>query len=97
MSIEDFSEKEIRKKIINKIDPAIPKSRSKHAKGKIYINNQVVAIVKIPNSHKKIMKQSKSKKIALQLKLNHNDFNDLINCPLKTEGYYKKLKIAVAK
>lgn len=98
MSIDDFPEKEIRQKIINKINPTIPPgNRSKHKKGKVFSDNKVVARVKIPNNHPRIMKQSKSKFIASALKLNHKEFNDLINCPLSGPVYYKKLKAATSK
>ena len=52
MSINDYKEKEIRQKILSKINPSIiRKSRSKHKKGKILLNGKVVARVKIPNNH----------------------------------------------
>ena len=95
MSINDYSEKSIRNAIKNKLKPAIQKSRSKHDKGKIYLQGKIEARVKIPNAHNKIMKESKSKYIANGLKLNHDEFNELIDCPLTGPMYYKKLEAIV--
>jgi hypothetical protein len=89
--IKPFPEKEIRRQIIKKIKPKIPKSRSKHSKGYIYLNGIEVSKVKIPNDHDRIMKRSKSVYIAGDLKLNPTEFNDLIECPLKGPKYYKIL------
>lgn len=91
MPINDYVEKEIRKKILNKIKPQIQKSKSPHQKGKIYIGKKVEARVKIPNDHSKIMKESKSKYIASALRLSDEEFNDLIDCPITGPKYYKIL------
>jgi hypothetical protein len=91
MPINDYVEKEIRKKILNKIKPQIQKSKSPHQKGKIYIGEKVEARVKIPNDHSKIMKESKSKYIASALRLSDEEFNDLIDCPITGPKYYKIL------
>jgi hypothetical protein len=90
-NIKPFPEKEIRRQIIRKIKPKIPKSRSKHAKGYIYLNGIEVSKVKIPNDHNRIMKKSKSGYIAEDLKLTPAEFNDLIECPLKGTEYYQIL------
>ena len=92
MAINDFKEKDIRSKIIKKIDPTIRKGRAKHDKGKIYVDGKVVARVKIPNSHNRIMKQSKSKYIASDLLLEQEDFNKLIECTLSGLDYYGKIQ-----
>lgn len=92
MAIKDFSEKQIRGSILNKIRPVIPKSRSPHQKGLIYLENKVVARVKIPNTHDRIMKSNKSQYIAQSLRLCDHQFNDLVDCPLSGPDYYKKLK-----
>jgi len=92
MPINDYPEKEIRRKIISKINPSINKSRSKHDKGLIYIDKKLEARVKIPNDHSRVMRQSKSKYIASDLRLNHLEFNDLIDCPITGMKYYKILK-----
>ena len=92
MPIKDFKESEIRKNIIKKIKPKIPKSRSPHQKGMIVIDDKVVARVKIPNDHQKIMRKSKSQYIAASLKLTEDEFNELIDCPLSGPGFYKILK-----
>jgi hypothetical protein len=93
MPIKDFKESEIRKNIIKKIKPKVPPgSRSKHQKGKIFFNKTLVARVKIPNDHQRIMRKSKSQYIAADLKLTDDEFNDLIGCPLSGSGYYEILK-----
>ena len=48
--------------------------------------------VKIPNAHDKTMKESKSQYIATALRLNHDEFNSLIDCPLTGPKYYELLK-----
>lgn len=96
MSIKRYREKEIRKSIINKIKPAISGSkRAKHDKGLIFLNNKVVARVKIPNESKREMNQNKSKYIAQDLQLKCDEFNDLVECYLKGPGYYKILETRV--
>jgi hypothetical protein len=92
MPIKDFKESEIRKNIIKKVKPKVSRSRSPHQKGKIFVDDKLVARVKIPNDHQKIMRKSKSQYIAASLKLTDNEFNDLINCPLSGPGYYEILK-----
>ena len=94
MKIKSYEEKEIRRAILNKVNPEI--KTGKHGKGYIYIDEKVVAKVKIPNEHKKIMHQSKSKFIARDLKLDYEDFNKLIDCPLKGPEYYTKLAQVVS-
>jgi len=89
MAISDFTEKEIRKAILNKIKPQKINKKASHWKGYIYIDNKFVTKVKIPNNHSRIMKESKSKFIARDLKINDDQFNDLIKCPLKGKVFYK--------
>ena len=91
MAIEDFSENEIRKKLLNKVDPGKINKKGKHWKGYIYHKDKLVAKIKIPNDHKRIMKEKKSQYIARDLKLSDSEFNDLIKCPLKGKDYYKIL------
>ena len=92
MSIRDYEEKKIRHKILNKIKPIIKKGRSGHEKGKIFFDGKLVARVKIPNNHSRIMKSNKSKYIAFDLRLNNEEFNNLIECPLTGPQYYDRFK-----
>ena len=92
MSINDYKEKQIRNKIINKIDPMIRPGKSKHQKGVIEVDGKIEARVKIPNNHKRIMKESQSQYIASALRLSYDQFNDLIDCPLTGPKYYEFLK-----
>ncbi|MFV1976191.1 MAG: hypothetical protein ACC651_10615 [Candidatus Scalindua sp.] len=94
MSIKSYEEKEIRKAILKKVKPKI--NPGKHGKGYIYIGKKLEAKVQIPNEHKKIMHQSKSKFIARALKLNDENFNRLIDCSLKGPEYYTILTRAVS-
>ncbi|MCK4763111.1 MAG: hypothetical protein KAW12_13025 [Candidatus Aminicenantes bacterium] len=93
--IKPFSEKQVRKKIIEKVKPKILKGRSKHSKGLIFLDDKVVAKVKIPNSHDKMMFANKSRFIARDLRLNPSEFNDLIDCPLSGPGYYEILSTRI--
>lgn len=92
MEIKDFKESKIRNAILTKAKPIINSKRSKHDKGLIYIEGQVVARVKIPNNHQRIMKPSKSKYIAEALRLKESDFNSFVECSLKSKGYFNILK-----
>lgn len=93
MPIKDYKEKDIRRQILNKIKPQKGHSRrSKHEKGYIYLDGKLVAKVKIPNDHQRIMKNSKSQYIASDLKLNADQFKDLIDCPMTGPRYYEILK-----
>lgn len=89
--IKDFSEKDIRQKILNKIKPGKILKHRKHWAGTIFLNNKKVGKVKIPNDHLRVMKPSKSGKIAAQLKLSPEEFNNLIDCPLTGPIYYRGL------
>lgn len=91
--INDYKEREIRKKILSKVKPkTINKKRSKHQKRYVKIQNKIITKVKLPNDHDKIMRGSKSQYIARDLKLNNKDFNRLIDCPLKGPEYYRKIE-----
>ena len=92
MSINDYLEKDIRKRILEKIKPKIKKGRGKHDKRYIYIDEVMVCKVKIPNAHDRIMKKSKSQYIAQDLHLDDDQFNDLIDCPMTGPKYYDFLK-----
>lgn len=93
MSINSYSEKDIRNKILSKIKPTIIKpKRGKHDKGKIFIDGKLKAKVKIPNNHNRIMKKSKSQYIAKDLQLKDSEFNALIDCPLTGPQYYALLR-----
>ena len=95
MPLREQKEKDVRKKILGKVEPKIIKSRSKHQKGRIYLDEKQVAIVKIPNNHSKVMKEKKLQYIASSLNLNDDQFNNLIECPLTGPGYYDILRSAL--
>ncbi len=97
MPIKDYKEKEIRKQIIKKINPQIYKNRGAHQKGYIKVEGKVVTKVKIPNEHNKVMKSRISKYIATNLKLNAEEFNDLIDCPLTGPKYFDLLRTRITK
>ena len=97
MPINDYKEGEIRKKILKKIKPFIPKRKSKHQKGYICLGDKVEAKVKIPNNHDKVMKERKSQYIASSLHLEDDEFNDLIDCPITGPKYYVILEKKVKK
>ena len=92
MPISDYTEGNIRNKIINKVNPKIRKGRSKHSKGLIYLGEKLVSKVKIPNNHDRIMKPKKSQFIALALKLDDDEFNSLMDCPMTGPKYYQLLE-----
>ena len=87
--IKDFSEKNIRNAILNKIKPKVINKNGKHWKGSIYLNDKFILKVKIPNEHPRIMKQSKSMYIAQSLRLTDSEFNEFVECTLKGPEYYK--------
>jgi len=91
MKIKDYKESEIRNTILSKVKPRKINKKATHWKGYIYIGDKVVTKVKIPNDHSRILHHNKSQYIARDLKLTHEDFNRLIDCPLKRTEYYQKL------
>ncbi len=95
MKIKSYQEKVIRSKILTKIRPEIINKNSPHWWGGIYVGDVLVTKVKIPNEHKRLMHSNKSKFIAHDLRLDAQDFNRLIDCPLKGPEYYKKLSFFV--
>jgi len=93
MPIKKYREKDIRDKILRKIKPKVTSSkRSKHDKGKIFVDGTLIAKVKIPNDHDRFMKKSKSQYIAKDLQLKDDDFNNLIDCSLSGPQYYALLR-----
>ncbi|HMV42110.1 MAG TPA: hypothetical protein PK079_00680 [Leptospiraceae bacterium] len=86
-----FTEKEIREKILTKVDPQNINKDGKHWIGEIILNNVFINKVKIPNSHKDTMFHNKTKKIAEDLCITNDEFTDLIDCSLSGKDYYKKL------
>jgi hypothetical protein len=90
VAIKDYSEKKIRQSILNKINPSI--QPGKHDKGYIYLDDILIAKVKIPNDHGRIMHKNKSKYIAHELRLTDDEFNALNDCTLTGPGYYTTLK-----
>ena len=97
MAINDFLEKEIRNAIINKVDPLKINKKGKHWKGSVYMDDKLITKVKIPNNHIRIMKESKSHYIAEALRLEDEQFNQLIECTMKGPAYYKLQKLMEGK
>jgi hypothetical protein len=85
--IKDFLETEIRNAILNKTPLSKINKNSKHWKGYISLNGKLVAKVKIPNAHQKIMHSSKSTYIARDLKLDEIQFNNFVICSLSSDEY----------
>ena len=90
MAIKSYQEKQIRKQILNKLKPRI--CPGSHDKCYIEDDGKLLTKVKIPNNHNKVMHKNKSKFIARALKLDDDQFNDLIDCPLSGPDYYLFLK-----
>ena len=86
--INDFTEKNIRRAILKKVKPKITHKKSKHWKASILLDDKIISKIKIPNEHNRIMKESKSKFIAGGLRLQHNEFNELVDCTLTGSDYY---------
>jgi hypothetical protein len=86
--INDFTEKEIRKSILRKVNPRIT-HKKKHWKGSIYLDEVFISKVKIPNEHTRVMKEKKSQYIAKSLRLDDEQFNGLIDCSIKGTEYYQ--------
>lgn len=89
MPFKKFSEKEVRKAILTKINPTIKSKKAKHWSGKIYVDDVYLSTVKIPNSHKKVFGPSKAKNVANQLVISQDQYNKLIECTLSGDDYYE--------
>lgn len=91
MAYRNFTEKEVRKAILNKADPTIVNKRAPHWRGKIFIDDVYFSTVKIPNPHKNNFGQSKAKNLANQLGLNQNQYNEFVSCTLSGKKYYEAI------
>lgn len=89
MAYRNFTEKEVRKAILSKINPKIVNKRAPHWRGKIYIGDTYFSTVKIPNPHKNNFGQSKAKNLASQIGLSKDDYNEFVSCTLSGKEYYK--------
>jgi len=89
MAYRNFTEKEVRKAILNKISPTILNKSTPHWRGKIYIGDAYFSTEKIPNSHKNNFGQSKAKNLASQIDLTQDQYNEFVSCKLSGKEYYK--------
>jgi hypothetical protein len=92
MPIRDYTERKIRKSILAKTDGSPVKGRSKHQKVKIFLDDKLLSVVKVPNDHDKVMKHGKTSKIAQALRLTDAEFEGLIDCSLTGPAYYSLLR-----
>lgn len=96
MSIPPYTEAEINQKILNKIKPTQFKKRRGDPKGIVKIDGKKVLTFRYPNPHRgKTMYHEKSKYIAEALKLQHDEFTQLIDCDLSGADYYDILKARI--
>ena len=86
-TIKDFLESGIRDAILNKTPLSKVNRNSKHWKGYVSINGKLIAKVKIPNAHQRIIHSSKSAYIARDLKLDEIQFNNFIMCSQSSDEY----------
>lgn len=88
MAFRNFTEKEVRKAILNKISPDIQNKNAAHWRGKIYVGELYFGTVKIPNPHRSNFGQSKAKNLARQIGLNQAEYNEFVSCTLNGKEYY---------
>ena len=88
MAFHNFTEKEVRKAILNKISPDVPNRKAAHWRGKIYVDDAYFGTVKIPNPHKNNFGQSKAKNLAKQIGLSQDQYNEFVSCKLSGKDYY---------
>lgn len=88
MAFRSFTEKEIRKAILTKINPTISNKKADHWRGKIMFEGKYYRTVKIPNPHLKEFGPSKAKNIANQLGINDIEYNLFMECTLSGKEYY---------
>jgi hypothetical protein len=87
--IDDFTESEIRRAILNKAPLERINKSGKHWKGYIQVDGILVGKVKIPNDHNRVMKPGKSQYIARDLQLSAENFNAFVSCTLSGPQYYR--------
>ncbi len=92
MPIKDYTERRIRRGILAKVDASPVRGRSKHQKIKIYLDDKLFSVVKVPNDHDKVMKHGKTSKIAQALRLADAEFERFIDCSLTGPAYYSLLQ-----
>jgi hypothetical protein len=89
--IADFLEGEIRRAILHKAPLGRINKTGKHWKGYIYVDGVLVGKVKIPNSHSRVMKASRSIYVARDLQLTASEFNDFVFCTMSATDYCTNL------
>ncbi len=95
MKIKDFKENEIRATILNKANLGKINKKTPHWKGYIYCGDILVAKVKIPNDHQRIMHESKSKYIARDLRLSNDEFNAFNECTFTSKNFSDRMRTLV--
>ncbi len=91
MSFKVYTERHIRGKILTKVDPKIRNRRSPHWIGEIVVNGILISTVKIPNTNNKEFRIHKAKKLARSLCVDADQYNDLMDCPMRKKHYYQHL------
>jgi hypothetical protein len=87
-----FSERQIGTTIRNKAHPYIVKRRNTHDIGFIYVDDVLVTKVKIPNGHNKEVSVGLTDDIAKSLRLNRDQYNRFMRCPMKGSEYLDHLR-----
>lgn len=86
MGFQIFTEKEINPALYKKA-PLEDLKCKKHKLGKLMVDGKYYGRVKIPNPHKNEFRENKAKRLAAQLHLDPDQWNDFIKCLLKKPKY----------
>ena len=89
MKNNNFDMRDVKKTCENKLD--IDFRSGGEFNGWIWLDNKKVARITIPKGRKGIPPKT-YKSMANQLKLNVEDFDSLLECPLSKEKYFIKLR-----
>lgn len=92
MKNAQYNTMDVRKRCENKLD--IDFGSGSEQNGWFSLNNKKVARITVPYGRKSIPPKT-YKSMANQLKLSVEDFDKLLDCPLKKEGYIKIIKAKI--
>lgn len=86
-----FQKNLIKEKIESKLGVKFSKNRSHHLSGLIKIDGIIVCKIKVPKGRDYIS-PGVQEDIFTRMRINIEQFANLINCPLKREGYIEILR-----
>jgi hypothetical protein len=91
MSFKEFTESEVNKSFLKKIDKDIfgPPRNNSHPIYKLEYKGTVIGIVRIPNPYKNTFIKRKAKHLAESINITSQQYNEIVSCVLKKDELTK--------